>query len=464
MTGYLSVLRIADYRKLWVGSLLSLLGDGATWTALAWLALGAGGTKALGVIGICYTLPVMVGGAVVGPLLDRFSRRTLLVADNVVRGLVVASVPVAAAVGEAPLGMLYAVAAVYGLFKIVPLGVVPAVVPDLVPADKLQPAAALETVGYGVAGLAGPALGGLLIPVIGGEGVLAIDAVSYGLFALLVLSMTARLPRPEPVVAELVVAAPLVAEPVVAVPAVAAPAGTGPVRTAPAGAGPAAAGPAGAGQVGAGSGAPAVAAGHGWMPAIRLLTGDRVLVSITLSFLAFNFVFGMLTVTSPWLVKFEFGDHPQLLGLLLATLSGAELVGSFAGGMLKPVDRTMLRMGLLQICAGLGLVLLFARSLPMVLLALLVLGVLSGPVTVSSMALRMSRIPAAVRGRTMTLMRTLMNASPPLGAAVAGILLSAGSYTGAVWVMVLAASTPGVLVAWAYRNTSFAAQPAPVAA
>lgn len=449
MTGYLSVLRIADYRKLWAGSLLSLLGDGATWTALAWLALGAGGTKALGVIGICYTLPVMVGGAVVGPLLDRFSRRTLLVTDNVVRGLVVASVPVAAAVGEAPLGMLYVVAAVYGLFKIVPLGVVPAVVPDLVPADRLQPAAALETVGYGVAGLAGPALGGLLIPVISGEGVLAIDAVSYGLFALLVLSMTARLPRPEPVVAE---------------PVIAALAGTGPVGTAPAGAGPAAAGPAGAGQFGAGSGVPAVAAGHGWMPAIRLLTGDRVLVSITLSFLAFNFVFGMLTVTSPWLVKFEFGDHPQLLGLLLATLSGAELVGSFAGGMLKPVDRTMLRMGLLQICAGLGLVLLFARSLPMVLLALLVLGVLSGPVTVSSMALRMSRIPAAVRGRTMTLMRTLMNASPPLGAAVAGILLSAGSYTGAVWVMVLAATTPGVLVAWAYRNTSFAAQPAPVAA
>jgi MFS family permease len=412
MTGYLSVLRIADYRKLWVGSLLSLLGDGASWTALAWLALSAGGTKALGVIGICYTLPVMVGGAVVGPLLDRFSRRTLLVVDNVVRGVVVASVPVAAAVGEAPLGMLYVVAAVYGLFKIVPLGVVPAVVPDLVPPERLQPAAALETVGYGVAGLAGPALGGLLIPVIGGEGVLAIDALSYGLFALLVLSMTARLPRPEPEIPE------------------------------------------------ATAGAPPVTAGSGWMPAIRLLTGDRVLVSITLSFLAFNFVFGMLTVTSPWLVKFEFGDHPQLLGLLLATLSGAELVGSFAGGMLKPVDRTMLRMGLLQICAGIGLVLLFARTLPMVLLALLVLGVLSGPVTVSSMALRMSRIPAAVRGRTMTLMRTLMNASPPLGAAIAGLLLAAGSYTGAVWVMVLVATTPGVLVALAYRNTSFAPPPA----
>jgi MFS family permease len=404
MRAYLAVLRIADYRKLWVGSLLSLLGDGASWTALAWLALTAGGTGALAVIGICYTLPVMVGGAVVGPLLDRFSRRNLLIADNVVRGVTVASVPVAAAVGQVPLSMLYLVAAVYGLFKIVPLGAVPAVVPDLVPKDQLQPAAALETIGYGVAGLAGPAIAGLLIPVIGGEGVLFIDAVSYGVFALLVIAMKARLPRPEP-------------------------AGVPGLVTDP--------------------------AGRGWKPALQLVTRDRVLLSITLSFMAFNFVFGMLTVTSPWLVKFELGDRPQLLGLLLAVLSGAELIGSFIGGTLRPVSRTMLRMGLLQICAGLGLVLLIAPTLPTVLLGLLVVGTLSGPVTVSSMALRMGRIPAVLRGRTMTLMRTLMNASPPLGAATAGMLLAAGSYPAAVWVMVLAATVPGVLVALAYRRTSF---------
>ncbi|TDP90538.1 MFS transporter [Labedaea rhizosphaerae] len=399
MKAYLAVLRIADYRKLWIGSLISLLGDGTSWTALAWLALGAGGTGALAVIGVCYTLPVMIGGAVVGPMLDRFSRRTLLVTDNVVRGLTVAAVPVVAIVGDVPVGLLYVVAAVYGLFKIIPLGVVPAVVPDLVPKDQLQPAAALETVGYGVAGLIGPAIGGLLIPVIGGEGVLAVDAVTYGLFAVMVLAMSSRLPAP---VAE--------GEPI----------------------------------------------SGGWRPAIRLLTRDRVLVAIVASFMLFNFVFGMLTVTNPWLVKFELGDHPQLLGLLLGVLSGAELIGSFAGGALKPAPRVMLRMGVLQTLAGLGLAFLFVRSLPTVLLGLLVVGVLSGPVTVSSMALRMARIPAQLRGRTMTLMRTVMNASPPLGAAVAGVFLAAGNYPGAIWVMVLAASLPGVVVALTFRSTSFA--------
>jgi MFS family permease len=87
--------------------------------------------------------------------------------------------------------------------------------------------------------------------------------------------------------------------------------------------------------------------------------------------------------------------------------------------------------------------------------------VLSGPVTVSSMALRMARIPAVVRGRTMTLMRTLMNASPPLGAAIAGLLLAAGNYSGAVLVMVLIATVPGVLVTLAFRNRSFADDLAP---
>jgi hypothetical protein len=79
----------------------------------------------------------------------------------------------------------------------------------------------------------------------------------------------------------------------------------------------------------------------------------------------------------------------------------------------------------------------------------------------------MGRIPDALRGRTMTLMRTLMNASPPLGAAVTGILLSSASYSAAVAVMVLSASLPGVAVALAYRRTSFASptppkEPAPI--
>lgn len=196
MRDYVNVLRVRDYRLLWCGSVASLLGDGATWTALAWLAITIGGAKAVGVMAVCYTLPVIVGGALIGPLLDRFSRRALLVIDAVFRAAVVGTVPVLAATGSMHLWYLYVVAGVYGLLKIVPLGIVPAVTPDLVPKDRMHSAVALEGIAYGAAGMAGPALGGVLIAAFDAPTVLAIDAASYLFFAVCVLAMRSKLPGP----------------------------------------------------------------------------------------------------------------------------------------------------------------------------------------------------------------------------------------------------------------------------
>jgi MFS family permease len=90
---YLAVLRIRDYRLLWTALVLNLLGDGATFTALAWITVERAGAAGLGVLGVCFTLPALVGGAVIGPVLDRFSRRKLLIWDSTVRGFVVAAHP-----------------------------------------------------------------------------------------------------------------------------------------------------------------------------------------------------------------------------------------------------------------------------------------------------------------------------------------------------------------------------------
>lgn len=86
---YLAILRIGDYRLLWSALVLNLLGDGAAHAALAWITVESG-AAGLGILGVCLTLPVIAGGAVVGPLLDRFSRRKLFIYDSVFRGTVVA--------------------------------------------------------------------------------------------------------------------------------------------------------------------------------------------------------------------------------------------------------------------------------------------------------------------------------------------------------------------------------------
>jgi len=418
MKSYLSVLRLRDYRLLWSASVLNLIGDGATWTALSWLAISKAGAGALSVLAICYTMPVILGGAIVGPLLDRFSRRAVLITDSVIRGVLVASVPLVALVGDVALWQLYVVAGSYGLLKIVPLGAVPTIVPELVPKEKLQPAAALETIAYGAAGFAGPAIGGLLIPVIGGEAVLALDAGSYLIFALAIAAIRTSLARPEP-------------------------------APAPAPQPGADAGPAGK-KAKSGSG------NWGWGPVIALLRADRVLLSITVGFALFNCAMGMLRVTNPWLAHNALPGGAHTLGLLLGAANGAGLIGSLIAGALKPSDRQMGRIGLLQIFAGASLGLLLILKLPVVLIGLVLSDMLSAPMTVSSQVVRMVRIPAEVRGRTMTFMRTLMNSTSPAGAAVAGAMLAAGSYRPVVIIMTLVAAVPGLFMYLAYRKTSFA--------
>ncbi|MFF0292786.1 MFS transporter [Kitasatospora sp. NPDC004614] len=430
MKSYLSVLRLRDYRLLWSASVLNLLGDGATWTALSWLAISKAGAGALGVLAICYTMPVIVGGAFVGPLLDRFSRKFVLIGDSVLRGVIVAGVPLIALFGDVPLWQLYAVAGTYGLLKIVPLGAVPTIVPELVPKEQLQPAAALETIAYGAAGFAGPALGGVLIPVIGGEAVLALDAASYLLFALAIWAIRAPLSRPEP-------AAP------------AAPTATGKKPK---------------------------SGNWGWGPVFALLKRDKVLLSITVGFALFNCAMGMLRVTNPWLAHNALPGGAETLGLLLAAANGAGLIGSLIAGALKPSDKQMGRIGLLQIFAGASLGLLLILNLPVILIGLVLSDLLSAPMTVSSQVVRMVRIPAEVRGRTMTFMRTLMNSTSPAGAALAAALLAGNIYRPTVVIMTLVAAVPGLFMWLAYRKTSFseelglnkseepAAEPAPAPA
>ena len=97
---YLELLRRRDFALLWVGATASILGDGLSWVALVWLVYELGGTSTdVGLLVVCYTAPVIVGGLAAGLILDRFDKRRVLIADNTIRGVAIASVPIAAALG-----------------------------------------------------------------------------------------------------------------------------------------------------------------------------------------------------------------------------------------------------------------------------------------------------------------------------------------------------------------------------
>ncbi|GAA3515014.1 MFS transporter [Actinocatenispora rupis] len=390
MGQYLDTLRTKDFRRLWLGATVSTLGDGMTYVALAWLvAARPGGTAQLGLLGVCYTAPVLVGGWAVGPLLDRFDKRTVLVADSVVRALAVASVPVAAALAAVPGWLPFAVAAVYGALKMVPLAGFPASIPYLVDDSHLEAANALESFGFSVAGVVGPAAAGLLVGWIGAPNVLLADSVSFLVFASAAALVRPLRPRRDP----------------------ARPYGS-----------------------------------------LRVLARDRVIVTTTLAFMAFNVAEGMLLVTAPWLAVHRLGGATAL-GVLLALLAAGELVGAAVAGHRRPSHRRVLGIGIVQAAGALGFLAVLAGAPPLVGAGFLAVGGFGAAMTVWAQALRMRRIPAELHGRAFALLRTLMQATPPLGAVLVTPLLVHAQQGAAALVMATVAGVPAMLLVAAGRRT-----------
>ncbi len=189
MNRYRRLLAVREYRRLWIGATASALGDGATWIALSWLVYEQTRSPAqVGLLVFAYGAPVLVGGLATGPLLDRFGAVRVMPVDSLLRGAVMASIPILASQGDVPLWALYGVAMSYGLLKMVPLAGVPTVIPALVHPDQLDTANAMESLSYGLSGGVAPMLAGGLIAV----------AASFFLFAACLhgLRDEARAPGP----------------------------------------------------------------------------------------------------------------------------------------------------------------------------------------------------------------------------------------------------------------------------
>src|SRR5690349_899526 len=119
---YEQIFRHRSFRLFWGGFTFSVLGDTISRVALTWFVYQTTrSAEALGWLMLCYTGPVIVGGLVAGPLLDRFDRRTVMVVDNLVRGVAVALIPLLYALGLLALWHIYLVAAVYGALMMISL-------------------------------------------------------------------------------------------------------------------------------------------------------------------------------------------------------------------------------------------------------------------------------------------------------------------------------------------------------
>ena len=194
-------LRLREFRLLWLGMTVSLVGDGIFLVAMAWQVYQlSNAPTALAVVGVAMTVPHVVLLLAGGVISDRFDRRRVMIGADLVRGCAVGALGILAATGAIHFWHVLAIAAFYGAGTAFFGPAFDAIVPDLVPYELLAQANSLDQFVRPAAWhLVGPALGGWVIALSGTGGAFLVDAATFAVSIVAILRMA---PRPLPPSAE----------------------------------------------------------------------------------------------------------------------------------------------------------------------------------------------------------------------------------------------------------------------
>ncbi len=364
-----SLWRNADYLRLWSGQVASSIGSQVSGLALPLLILAlthspakAGGLAALR--GLPYLLLCLPAGA----LVDRWDPRRVMLVCDTGRALALASVPIALALGHLSLVQLCVVTVIEGTLFVFFNQAESNCLVRVVSKEQLGAAVAQNESVYGISGLLGPSLGGLLYGL--GRGVpFLTNAVTYALSvaALLLLRSDVRpAPRPD---------------------------------------------------------GPAPHLGREILEGLRWLYAHEVI-----RFLAVLTGVLMCCCAGWALILIVLAQHLGATPLTIGILTGTGGAGGIAGSLLTVTLQKRIRFGPLMIGAAwiwalTWLLYAFAPSL----IALGIVNALSFVVVpiylTTQYAYRLKRIPDHLQGRVNSVFRLIAFGSGPLGLAVTGVLL-----------------------------------------
>lgn len=404
----LAPLAARDFRLVWAGESVSLLGDAFQTVAVSYLVLGMTGSGlALGAILIAAAVPRGVFMLLGGVLADRVSPRDLAFGSNVVRAVLTSIVAILVVGDRIEIGQLALVGVVFGTVDAVFLPAINTLVPRLVPPSRLAPANAMMQGTAQLMGTVGPAVAGFAIALIGVGIAFVIDALSFAIAALalwLVRSGTTAIRPTEPdggidVVA---IVPPTLAEDPDALVTPDAP-------------------------------QPSIASSL--VEGARVVLGDPVMRSIVVISTAINLAFtGPTVVGLPWLVLVGFGGDALALGLLFAAFGAGSLSGVVLGGSLgRPRRFGWLVLGLV-IVTGVGLGAIgVARGVPVVAIILFSIGVMIGYVNVVMIAWVQEKTDPLLLGRTMSFLMLGSVVAAPLSIALAALVVDTNA--GAIFIL-----------------------------
>jgi MFS family permease len=379
-----------------------MFGDGVWLVAIPWITIGIGGSPGelavvVGAESIGLVAFVLVGGA----LADRFPRKLVVAVSHLVAFAVLGLLAIVQLSGELQVWHLAAAALTLGASAAVSGPAMDAMTPDLVPAEDLHAANALDTVLRNlVLRMGGPALGGVLITAFSPFVIIAINAASFAaaaVFALLVVPL-----RPQAV------------------------GDAGDERSVP------------------------------YRAALSYLAGQRWLwVLIVWSGLVLLLQTGPRQVLLPFLIRDELHAGPRAYGLVLTAFGIAATVGSLMLASRPLPRRYPLYMLLAWTIGALPLAgMAFAPGVWALLLLGTVYGFFSAIGNVYWSTLVQTQVPDAVRGRVISIDWLGSLLLVPLSMALAGL---GGVAQFSTWLFVLGGLVPLVLTLATVRYVDFRA-------
>jgi MFS family permease len=189
-----SLLRRRDFLLLLAGQTTSQFGaqvSGVAIPLLAVLTLHASPFQ-LGLVNASGTLAFALVGLPAGAWIDRWTRRPILVASDLVRAVLLAGIPLAAVLGRLSIGQLIVVSLLAGLARVFFDVGYQSYLPSVVGKGALLAGnSAMETV-RAIGQVAGPGLGGWLVALVGAANVVLFQAATYAVSAVSLLAIRTR--------------------------------------------------------------------------------------------------------------------------------------------------------------------------------------------------------------------------------------------------------------------------------
>ncbi|MDB5079414.1 MAG: Major facilitator superfamily 1 [Chloroflexi bacterium] len=187
-----------DFIKLWLGETISLFGSQITVVALpftAILVLNASPAQ-MGFLGAAEFAPLLLVSLFAGVWVDRLPRRKVMIASDLGQALLLLLIPLTAWLGLLTMELLYLLAFLTGTLAVFFAIAYQSYLPSLVARDDLPEGNSKLEASQAVAEISGPALGGILVQVLGAPLALVLDACSF-LASAFSLSLI-RQPEPPP--------------------------------------------------------------------------------------------------------------------------------------------------------------------------------------------------------------------------------------------------------------------------